>query len=52
MPVAKARVVARIEFLEWTSDGNLRHTKFIALRDDKKAKDIVRERQMATGEDT
>ena len=47
----KPGVVARIEFLEWTSDGNLRHTKFIALRDDKKAKDIVRERQMATGED-
>jgi bifunctional non-homologous end joining protein LigD len=36
-------IVAHIEFLEWTGDNHLRHTKFIALRDDKKAADVSRE---------
>jgi bifunctional non-homologous end joining protein LigD len=35
--------VARFEFLEWTPDAHLRHVKFIALRDDKIAIDVVRE---------
>jgi len=37
------RLVAAIEFAEWTSAGHLRHAKFIALRDDKDAKEVVRE---------
>ena len=30
-------LVAQIEFLEWTGESHFRHTKFIALRDDKAA---------------
>ena len=39
----KPKPVAPVEFVEWADTNNLRHTKFIALRDDKKAKDVVRE---------
>src|SRR5690348_11633432 len=28
-------LVAQIEFVEWTEDGHLRHSRFVALRDDK-----------------
>jgi hypothetical protein len=35
--------VAQIAFLEWTGADHLRHTKFVALRDDKDPKRIVRE---------
>jgi bifunctional non-homologous end joining protein LigD len=37
------RLVAAIEFAEWTSAGHLRHAKFVALRDDKDARQVVRE---------
>jgi DNA ligase D-like protein (predicted ligase) len=37
------RLVAAIEFAEWTPTNHLRHAKFIALRDDKDAKEVVRE---------
>jgi ATP-dependent DNA ligase len=36
-------LVAAIEFAEWTPANHLRHAKFIALRDDRNAKEIVRE---------
>jgi ATP-dependent DNA ligase len=36
-------LVAAIEFAEWTPANHLRHAKFIALRDDKDAKEVVRE---------
>jgi bifunctional non-homologous end joining protein LigD len=39
----KPTLVAQIEFLEWTGDNHLRHTKFVALRDDKPARDVRRE---------
>jgi bifunctional non-homologous end joining protein LigD len=39
----KPVLVAQIEFTEWTPDGHLRHTKFVGLREDKDARDIVRE---------
>jgi ATP-dependent DNA ligase len=35
--------VARIQFLEWTGADHLRHTKFVALRDDKNSLKVVRE---------
>ena len=35
--------VAQIEFLEWTGPDHLRHTKFVALRDDKEPRKVVRE---------
>jgi DNA ligase D-like protein (predicted ligase) len=39
----KPKLVGQFEFVEWTEVNHLRHTKFIALRDDKKAGDVVRE---------
>jgi DNA ligase D-like protein (predicted ligase) len=36
-------LVGQFEFVEWTSDQHLRHSRFIALRDDKKAGDVHRE---------
>jgi DNA ligase D-like protein (predicted ligase) len=37
------RLVAQIGFSEWTDEGKLRHPRFLGLRQDKKAKDVVRE---------
>ena len=39
----KPLLVAQIDFLEWTPDNHLRHTQFVALRDDKTASQIKRE---------
>ena len=39
----KPELVAQIEFVEWTPDGHLRHSKFIGLREDKDPKKVVRE---------
>jgi ATP-dependent DNA ligase len=39
----KPVLVGQFEFLEWTADNHLRHSKFVALRDDKKARDVARE---------
>jgi bifunctional non-homologous end joining protein LigD len=39
----RPKLVAVIEFLEWTEGDKLRHSKFIALRDDKAARSVVRE---------
>ena len=36
-------LVAQFEFVEWTDVNHLRHTKFVALRDDKNPKDVRRE---------
>lgn len=36
-------LVGQFEFVEWTADGHLRHSTFIALRDDKPARDVRRE---------
>jgi len=36
-------LVAQVEFAEWTPDNHLRHAKFVALRDDKNARSVVRE---------
>ena len=38
------RLVAQIGFAEWTSGGQLRHPRFLGLREDKAAADVVRER--------
>jgi bifunctional non-homologous end joining protein LigD len=37
------KLVAQIGFTEWTRDGRLRHPRFLGLRDDKAATDVVRE---------
>jgi DNA ligase D-like protein (predicted ligase) len=39
----KPKAVARIDFAEWTGADKLRHTKFIALRDDKDPRKVVKE---------
>jgi hypothetical protein len=31
------------KFTEWTPDGHLRHSKFVGLREDKEAREVVRE---------
>src|SRR3954454_22671272 len=36
-------LVAQIAFMEWTSDGRLRHPSFLGLRMDKAAREVVRE---------
>ncbi|MFE5084932.1 non-homologous end-joining DNA ligase [Streptomyces mirabilis] len=36
-------LVGQIAFTEWTRDGMLRHPRFLGLRDDKTARDVVRE---------
>jgi DNA ligase D-like protein (predicted ligase) len=37
-------LVAQVGFTEWTGAGRLRHPRFLGLRDDKAATDVVRER--------
>ena len=41
---AEPELVAEIAFTEWTRDGRLRHPRYQGLRDDKPARDVVRER--------
>jgi ATP-dependent DNA ligase len=36
-------LVGQFEFLEWTQNDHLRHSRFVGLREDKKAEDVVRE---------
>lgn len=40
----KPTLVVEVIFTEWTADGNIRHPSFVALRDDKAAADIRREK--------
>jgi bifunctional non-homologous end joining protein LigD len=37
-------LVAQIAFAEWTRDGRLRHPRYLGLREDKPAREVVRER--------
>ena len=37
-------LVAQVGFTEWTRDGRLRHPRFLGLREDKAAGEVVRER--------
>lgn len=45
MPVTwvKPELVCEIDFTEWTGEGHMRHPIFQGLREDKKAKEVVRE---------
>jgi bifunctional non-homologous end joining protein LigD len=47
----KPTLVAEVEFTEWTAEGTLRHPSFQGLRTDKKATDVVREREADSGGD-
>jgi ATP-dependent DNA ligase len=39
----KPKLVCQVAFLEWIDAGHLRHSTFVAMRDDKKAGEVVRE---------
>ncbi len=39
----RPELVAQVGFSEWTRDGRLRHPRFLGLRDDKAAEEVVRE---------
>ena len=39
----RPKLVAVIEFLEWTEGDRLRHSKFVALRDDKDPREVIKE---------
>jgi bifunctional non-homologous end joining protein LigD len=41
---AEPELVAQVGFGEWTPDGKLRHPRYLGLRDDKAATEVVRER--------
>ena len=45
----KPKLVAQIAFTEWTRDGSLRHSKFVALREDKNPMEVVREAHCLLG---
>ena len=40
----RSRLVCEVKFTEWTKDGQMRHPAFVGLRNDKPARDVVRER--------
>jgi len=40
----RPELVGQFEFVEWTPDNHLRHSRFVALREDKKPRDVIRER--------
>jgi bifunctional non-homologous end joining protein LigD len=39
----RPEVVVQVAFIEWTRHGKLRHSRFLGLRTDKAARDVVRE---------
>lgn len=43
----KPELVAQIGFTEWTTAGKLRHPRFLGLREDKRPRDVVREKASA-----
>ena len=42
-PGCEPELVAQVGFSEWTRDDRLRHPRFLGLRDDKAAREVVRE---------
>ena len=45
----KPQLVAEVKFTEWTSSGEMRHPVYLGLCADKRAKDVVRERERPRG---
>jgi ATP-dependent DNA ligase len=43
MQWVKPEVVVQVRFVEWTAESRLRLPKFLGLRTDKVARDVVRE---------
>ena len=48
----KPELVGEVSFTEWTRDGTLRHPSFQGLREDKPARDIVREQPVHVADST
>ena len=48
----KPELVGQFEFAEWTPDDHLRHSRFVALREDKSPRDVVRENVGAAERDS
>jgi ATP-dependent DNA ligase len=46
----KPRLVANIDFADWTEANHLRHSRFVGLRDDKDPKEVVREVERVVGD--
>ncbi|GGI29151.1 DNA ligase D [Pedobacter mendelii] len=46
----KPEVVCEVAFTEITDDGVFRHPSFMGIREDKKAEEVIREKEEATGE--
>ena len=44
----RPELIAQVGFSEWTPDGKLRHPRYLGLRDDKRPKQVVRERASRT----
>lgn len=42
----KPTLVVEVKFTEWTNSGEMRHPVYLGLRADKRAEDVVREREM------
>ena len=40
------RLVAEVKFSEWTTAGEMRHPSFLGLREDKKPKDVILEKEV------
>jgi bifunctional non-homologous end joining protein LigD len=43
MTWVKPKLVAQVGFVEWTSEGRLRHAAYLGMRTDKDAKEVTRE---------
>jgi bifunctional non-homologous end joining protein LigD len=43
----KPKLVAEVKFTEWTAAGEMRHPSFLGLREDKRPRDVVREKEAA-----
>ena len=41
----KPTLVAEVKFTEWTNSGEMRHPVYLGLRADKRAEEVVRERE-------
>jgi len=39
----RPELVAQIEFLEWTESDHLRYSKFVGMREDKNAREVIKE---------
>ena len=38
-------LVAQFEFVEWTPDGHLRHSRFVALKEEKDPREVRKEEE-------